>query len=306
VYRLIAAESQNKIQFSALKLSLFPLGLEIKNVENFFIRSENLVSFSAVTVTMPITSLFSKKKTINIVIEKPIFALTDSLLKIKPGAGGSFSAFTVKHAGIRHGEIKFKGQDITMQLLDFNLQSGPWADGLAFKLTSPHLKIILPFNGQPLALEGNLNGDFRRQGSTWKINRLLWQTRDIVFNLNGRILKDGSFYLNTSAQGDPENILRPMLKELAVKGLAYANAKISKNVKNKIQIKADFTSPYLMLRENFCSGLAGNLSWNNLSRDLNLETAFDTPLSRSRVQVASKNGETDIIVHDIPFIHDGI
>ena len=42
------------------------------------------------------------------------------------------------------------------------------------------------------------------------------------------------------------------------------------------------------------------MSWNSQSRDLAVETAFDTMLARGRVQVASKNGETDIAVHDIP------
>lgn len=171
---------------------------------------------------------------------------------------------------------------------------------MVFKLASNHLKIILPFNGEPLTLEGNLKGEIRQQGTSWKINQLLWQTRDITFNLNGRILKDGSIYLNASAQGDPENILRPLLEELAVKGLTNAKVKIVKNVKNKIQIKADFTSPYCLIKENSCSNLTGNLSWNSQSRNLDLETAFDTPLSRGRVQVASKDGKTNVAIHDIP------
>lgn len=171
---------------------------------------------------------------------------------------------------------------------------------MVFKLASNHLKIILPFNGEPLTLEGNLKGEIRQQGTSWKINQLLWQTRDITFNLNGRILKDGSIYLNASAQGDPENILRPLLEELAVKGLTNAKVKIVKNVKNKIQIKADFTSPYCLIKENSCSNLVGNLSWNSQSRNLDLETAFDTPLARGRVQVASKDGKTNVAIHDIP------
>jgi hypothetical protein len=274
--------------------------LEIKNIENFPIKNENLVSFSSVTITLPFTSLFSKKKALNIVIEKPVFALTESLLEINPGSNDFARGFTIKHIDLRHGEIKFKGQDIIMQLLDFNLQSGPIIEGLAFKLASPHLKLIFPVNGERVTLEGNLNSEIRRQGTSWKINQLLWQTKDITFNLNGRFLKDSSFYLNVSAQGDPENILRPLLEELAVKGLTYAKAKIVKNVKNKIQIKADFTSPYCSIMENYCSNLAGNMSWNNLSRDLNLETAFDTTLTRGWVQVASKDGETDVAIHDIP------
>ena len=219
---------------------------------------------------------------------------------MNPGSGDFAANFTIKHIDLRHGEIKFKGQDITMQLLDFNLQSSPISEGLVFKLASNHLKIILPFNGELLTLEGNLKGEIRQQGTTWKINQLLWQTRDITFNLNGRVLKDGSIYLNASAQGDPENILRPLLEELAVKGLTNAKVKIVKNVKNKIQIKADFTSPYCLIKENSCSNLAGNLSWNSQSRNLDLETAFDTPLARGRVQVASKDGKTNIAIHDIP------
>jgi hypothetical protein len=82
--------------------------------------------------------------------------------------------------------------------------------------------------------------------------------------------------------------------------LTYAQAEISKNVKNKIQIKADFTSTYCLIKENSCSSLAGNLIWNSQDRGLDLETTFDTPLSRGRVQVASKGGETAITVHDIP------
>ncbi|HSQ34357.1 MAG TPA: hypothetical protein VLQ89_00045, partial [Candidatus Binatia bacterium] len=300
IYRSIIAGSHQKIQFSDLRLSLFPLGLEIKDIKNFPIQNENLVSFSSVTVTLPFTSLFSKKKAVTVMIEKPQLQLSESLLEMNPGGSELASGFIVRHIDLRHGEIQFKGRDITMQLLDFNLQSSPIVDGLVFKLVSPHLKIIFPLNGEAVTLEGNLTGEFRRQGSSWKINRLLWHTRDISFNLNGRILQDGSFYLSASAQGDPENILRPLLEELAVKGLTYAQAKIVKTVKNKIQIKADFTSPYCSIKGNSFSNMAGNLNWNNISRDLALETTFDTPLTRGWVQVASKDGETDVAIFDIP------
>jgi hypothetical protein len=249
---------------------------------------------------MPFTSLFSKKKSINITVEKPLFLLNENLLKADPGSSDLAAGFTVKHIELRHGEIKFKNRDIVLQLLDFNLQSSPMIDGLAMKLVSPHLKIIFPVNGEPVTLEGNLHGEMRRQGSTWKIIQLLWQTRDIRFNLNGRVLPDGSFYLNASAQGDPENILRPLLEELAVTGLVYAKANIVKNTKDKIQIKADFTSPYCLMKESPCSDLVGNMSWNSLSRDLDLEAAFTTSLTRGWVQVTSKDGETAVAIHDIP------
>ena len=300
VYRLIISRTRADIRFSDLRLSLFPLGLEIRNIKNFPLKNGNLVSFAGINIYLSPTSLFMKKKAVSIEIERPLFILNDDLLNSKTGDNPFGSAFTVNRVRIRQGELIFKGRDIQFHMLDFNLQSGNMTGALAFKLDSPHLKIILPVSGQPVTLEGNLSGEVRQQGTSWKINQLLWQTRDITFNLNGRILKDGSFYLNTSAQGDPENILRPLLEKLAVKGLTYAKAKISKNVKNKIQINADFTSPYCLIKENSCSNLAGNLSWDSQSRDLDLETAFDTPLTRGRVRVAGKDGETDIAIHDIP------
>ena len=54
--------------------------------------------------------------------------------------------------------------------------------------------------------------------------------------------------MNASAQGNPENILRPLLGELTVKGLTYVNGKIARNVKSKIQVKADFTSPACQIK----------------------------------------------------------
>ena len=140
----------------------------------------------------------------------------------------------------------------------------------------------------------------RRQGTAWRINQFVWQTREILFNLNGRVLKDGSFYFNSSVQGNPENILRPLLGELTVKGLTYANAKIARNVKGKVQIKADFTAPSCQIKGNSCSDLSGHFSWNSQSLNLDLEAAFDTPLARSTLRLGSKDGETNILLKNVP------
>ena len=76
--------------------------------------------------------------------------------------------------------------------------------------------------------------------------------------------------------------------------------RFSKTIKNKIQIKADFTSPYCLIKGNSCSNLTGNFSWNSQSLNLDLEAVFDTPLARSTLRLGSKGGETDMAIHDIP------
>lgn len=300
IYHLIVSGSRVDIRFSDLRLSLFPLGLEIRDIKNFPIKNENLVSFSAVNIYLPPTSLFMKKKAVSIEIEKPLFILNDELLKSKTGDKALGSAFTINRISIRHGELAYKGKDVQVQLLDFNLRSGSLTAGLAMRLDSPHLKVTIPVSGEPVTLEGNLTGEVRRQGTSWRINQFVWQTRDVLFNLNGRILKDGSFYFNTFAQGNPENILRPLLGALTVKGLAYVNAKIARNMKGKVQIKTDFTSPSFLIKGNSGTNFSGNLNWNSQSRNLELEAAFDTPLARSSLRVGSKSGETNIVLRDIP------
>lgn len=300
IYHLIVSGSRVDIRFSDLRLSLFPLGLEIRDIKNFPIKNENLVSFSAVNVYLPPTSLFMKKKAISIEIEKPFFVLNDELLKSKTDDKAFGSAFIIKRVSIRHGELVYKGKDVQVQMLDFNLQSRIMTAGLSMRLDSPHLKVTIPVSGEAVTLEGNLTGEVRRQETSWRINQFVWQTREVLFNLNGRILKDGSYYFNSFAQGNPENILRPLLGELTIKGLAYVNAKIARNVKNKVQIKTDFTSPSFLIMGNSGSNLSGHLNWNSQSRSLDLEAAFDTPLARSSLRIGSKSGEINIAVRDIP------
>jgi len=300
VYHLIVSSTGADIRFGDLRLSLFPLGLEIRNIKNFPIKNENLVSFAGVNIYLPPTSLFMKKKAVSIEIEKPVFMLDDDLLKRMPGGKALGSTFTVNHLSIRHGELNFKGRDTQFQLLDFNLLSGNLAGALAFRVDSPHLKVILPVSGQPVVLEGNLSGEVRQQGTSWRINQIVWQSREILFNLNGRVLKDGSFYFNASAQGNPENVLRPLLGDLTVKGLTYANGQIAKNVKSKIQVRANFTSPACQIKENSCSNLSGQLSWNSQNRNIDLEAAFDTPLARATLRLGSKDGKTNITLTDVP------
>jgi hypothetical protein len=272
----------------------------MRNIKNLPIKNENLVSFAGVNVYLPPTALFTKKKAISIEIIRPRFILTDSLLQGKALEGGLGSTFTINRVGIRNGELLFKGQDIQCQLLDFSLQSGSLSDGFSFQVDSPHLKVTLPVSGKPVTLEGNVTGEVRQQGTDWKISRITWQTRNILFNINGRILPHGTYQFSLSAQGNPENILQPLLDELTVKGLTYASARIARAEDGKVQVAADFTSPSCRIKENHCANLSGKVSWDSQDRNLELEAAFDTELARSALRLASKDNRTRITIQDLP------
>ncbi|MBN2345755.1 MAG: translocation/assembly module TamB domain-containing protein [Candidatus Aminicenantes bacterium] len=298
VYRLIVSRGNVEARFSDLRLSLFPLGVQVRNIRNFPIRDENLVSFAAVHVHLPPAALFMKKKAVSIEIDRPHFVLDDRLLKPRPRGGGS--PFSIDRVRIRNGELVFKSGEILCQLLDFNLQSGSLAESPAFRLDSPHLKVTLPISGEAVTLEGNLIAEVHRQGTSWRITRLSWQTREANVSLHGRIFANGTYQLRLTARGDPGNILRPLLGDLAVEGLTYANARIARNVKQKVQIIGDFASPSCRIKANSCSDLSGTLNWNSQSRHLDLEAAFSTPLTRSSLRLGSRGRETSITLKDIP------
>ena len=122
----------------------------------------------------------------------------------------------------------------------------------------------------------------------------------MLFNVNGRILPHGAYQFNLSAQGNPENILRPLLDELTVKGLTYANARIARAEDGKVQVTADFSSPSCRIKENHCANLSGKVDWDSRDRNLELEAAFDTELARSALRLSSKGNQTRITIQDLP------
>ena len=277
--------------------------MEIRNIKNFPIRSDNLVSFAGVNVYLPPTSLFMRKKAISIEIDQPRFTLDDSLFKGQAQSGGLGSSFTIHRIRIRNGELLFKGRDFQCQLLGFNLQSGSLTEGFSFRLDSPHLKITLAIDGEPVTLEGNMTGEAHQQGKSWKISRCAWQTREMRFNLNGRILPQGAYQFNVSAQGDFATILQPLLDELTVKGLTYADARIAKDGDGKVRVTAEFSAPSCSMKENQYANLSGRLRWDNKNRSLELEAMTGTELARGRVNLESREKRTRITMQNIPAAH---
>ncbi len=241
-----------------------------------------------------------RKKAISIEIDRPRFILNDSLLNGKSRNNSLGSSFSVDHIRIRNGELYFKGRDIECRLLDFNLQSGSLADGFSFRLDSPHLKLTLSISGTPVTLEGNVTGEAHQQGEFWKISRVAWQTREMIFNVNGRLLPQGAYQFNASAQGNPEKILLPLLEELTVKGLTYANARIAKDPGGKVRVTADFTAPSCNIKENRCHDLAARVRWDSRGRTLDLDSAFATGLARSSLRLVSRADVTRIEIKDLP------
>lgn len=300
VYRLIARDGAVAVRFRDVRLSLFPLGLEVRGLKDFPIRGRNLVSFDRVNAYLPPASLFMRRKAVSLEIEKPVFVLDDSLLKARPGSRGLGSSFSIQRVRVRDGTMHFAGGGIQVRLLHVNLQSGSLTDEFSFRIDSPHLSVTLPVSGEPLTLKGGMSAEVYQQGDAWKISRFAWQTSDLRVAAYGRLLPKGAWQFNAALQGDLQNVLKPVLGELTVRGLTYADARLSRDAQRLVRVSADFTSPSCRVKDSRLAALGGQLRWDGRQGALELEASFDSGLARSSLRLASRGGETRIGFQDLP------
>ena len=300
MYRLIARDGAVAVRFRDVRLSLFPLGLEVRGIKDFPIRGRNLVSFDRVNVYLPPASLFMRRKAVSLEIEKPVFALDDSLLKARPGSRGLGSSFAIQRIRVRDGEMHFAGGGVQARLLHVNLQSGSLTGEFSFRIDSPHLSVTLPVSGEPVTLKGGMSAEFYQQGDAWKISRFDWQTRDLRVAAYGHLLPKGAWQFNAALQGDLQNVLKPVLGELTVSGLTYADARLSRDGQRLVRASANFSSPSCRVKDTRLAALDGQLRWDSRQGALELEAAFDSGLARSSLRLASRGGETRIGFQDLP------
>ena len=94
-----------------------------------------------------------------------------------------------------------------------------------------------------IKLEGNLISELKQLKDCFKINKFQWTTEKINLNLNGKFFNDNTVSVNLYTQGDIEEILSPILKDLSIKGFIYSYSQINKDktdCQRKIQVPVIF------------------------------------------------------------------
>ncbi len=248
---------------------------------------------------MPITSLFSKNKEIDINIHKPTFVLEEDIFKLmrdlqkKTKTPGRKSAVKLNRLNIKHGELLYRSERITVELLDFDLESSiKQLNKMVYRLKSPHLKVVLPFKGKEVRFEGDVESLFRQDQDGWRINRFLWNTKHVTVEMNGRILKDNKVALNAVVRGSPRQVLDPLLGRLSIRDFIYSNVKIRKDKDAPLTISGRFTANnFSIAGENF-DNLRGNIKWDNIGKRIKVDAFFDDKFYNSSLKVDSGKGLT--------------
>jgi len=276
-----------KIPFKDLSLGVFPLAVNIENLNQLPIKDHNIVSFKKISLEVPFFSLFSKTKEVNLYIHQPKVMIDDSLLKKEKKS--SIGEFRINKINIIDGELVYNTQKLQVILLKCNLLSFPRLNYTVYRLTCPHLKVVFPWSGEWVTFEGQMVSEFKKQRNSWKISKFFWQTPLITFNLNGRIYSDGRMAINAFTQGSVRQILDPLLAEYSVHEFAYGNFKVKKGKGDRISIDGDYNMHTFTFGGQSFKDLRGKIYWDNQSKITRANMVFRDDDANVSVRVEDKN-----------------
>lgn len=295
MYNQINRQLPEKIKFSNLNLSIFPLTIKIKNIKNIPFADENLVSFKQISIEIPFWSLFSKAKEVDLIIHQPKIIINEGPLTAPTKSGKLGTGFSIRAVKIDNGFLRYNSNKITVFLDKFNLDSVGFPNYTAYQLNASLLKIRFPMYNEKVTVEGNLTTHFKQYTNNIKINKFSWSTRKFRIHAHGKIFRDNSMNLNTFFQGNPETILTPMLEELTISGLVYGNARITVDKKSKISVSGKFRSnSFSCSGENF-SDLHGRINWDNISEHTRVSAYFLDGQYRTSLKIDGDRHTTQLI-----------
>ncbi len=309
-----------------MKFSLFPLGLVVKDIQDFTIKNKNIVSFKRISLEIPFTSVFSKNKEVDISIHNPKILLEEDILDVlqeltKKKTKKGKSSLTINRISIKKGELVFKHSQVFIKLLDFDLEQSFKDKKTVYKLTSPHLRVIVPpllnkhekkqLASDPEKLAPGLEGDLvcriKQTPDGWRMTDFAWNTNYLKITMNGKILKDKRFTLNLfSHHFSRSPLLLYAAKGVRIRTFFNGIAKIAKDKQGVISINGQFNSrafSFFLGKQHpeektgdwplsSFSNLRGNVRWNNENNkekyEVNLFFADERNVSRATLRRENK------------------
>jgi len=294
VFNKINSYLVQKIEYKNLDIGFFPPSVQISNIKDFVIKDKNIVSFQRVSADIPLFSLFAKEKEINLTIHRPIVILDDALLKKKKKTPKRKLPFTINKVNIVDGELTYDTPALFLKLVNFNLYSFPRENATIYRLTSPHLRAVFSFSGDPVTIQGQMLGEFKEQQDSWKIGKFYWETEQQKININGRVKKDGRVMLNVFTQGSMRQLLDPLLNRLSIREFMYGNARFTRTKSGEISIDGNFNFNAFSIGEQPFKNMRGTINWDPKNKRILVDTTFEAD-GLATIAHIEKNGRTILI-----------
>lgn len=213
--------------------------------------------------------------------------------------GTSQSSVKINKINIKDGELIYNSSKLSITLLKFSLKSVYISNNILYVIKSPHLKIIFPISKKKVTVEGDLIGEIKQEEDSIKINKFSWNTKDLKIKANGKIFKDKRIFINTNILGNPENILYPLLKKLAINGFVYGNANISKTKEGTLSVHGKFSSPIFNSKGEQFTDLRGDLRWDNINKNVKINSFFISNFLKTNLKIDSTIKRTKLFIENI-------
>lgn len=273
-----------------MTISLFPPSVGIKDIKGLSITSKNLISFKKINADIPISSLLSGERKIDLTIENPLIEINEALPSSSETGIKTNSKFSINKVNLKNGELRYVSKKLSVTIHDFNIFSYSKGENISFKVTSPHMKINFILSKKEVKLEGDLESEFTNKKKVFKISKFRWGTENLVISGNGNIYKNGNIALHVFSDGEMDKILYPVLANLAVKGDINGTATIVKDPAGRVVINGNFNSPEIKIQEESFYNFNGTVKWNNRAKKIrvNANTISDGLLNTINIESVKK------------------
>jgi len=251
-----------------------------------------MISFRSARITIPLASLFSSSRRINLQVDAPRIVLTPR--KGAATRGGQPRALRLNRVAINGGNLVFNKGKYRLDLLELNLKSYKVQENIYYSLTSPHMKLIFPFSGEQVRIEGDMSANLSQQGERIIVQRLTWNTADFQVTLNGRTLENGGFRFNAGFRGSAYHVLEALLDDLSLRGLTYANAVVAGDPEGRVSINGRFRFPEMGIATEKFRGVRGTVQWNSRSDRIQVNCTLGEKDNPRHLDVTSRHGLTNL------------
>ena len=243
---------------------------------------------------IPISSLLSGERKIDLTIENPLIEINEKLPSLSGSGVSTNTKFSINKINLKNGELRYVSEKMSVTLLDFNVFSYSKGENISFRMISPHMKVIFPLSKQDVNLEGDLESEFINKKKVFKISKFRWGTKDFIVTGNGNIYKNGNLALHIFTDGNFENLLYPILKNLTIKGEIRGNVTIVKDTTGRVLINSNFNGPEVMVKDEKFYQLKGTAKWNNRTKRVKINSTIFSDGLPGNVNIDSKKYLTKI------------
>ena len=267
----------------------------IKDIKGLPVSSKNLISFTSINVDIPISSLLSGERKINLTIQDPLVEINEKITSAGGPGLGSNSKFSINKINLKNGELRYTTDQLSVTLLNFDVFSFSKGENISFRMVSPHLKVIFPLSKEDVKLEGDLESEFINKNKVFKISKFRWGTEDFTVTGNGNIYKNGTLALHVFTDGNLEKLLYPILKNLSLSGDVQGNATIVKDTSGRVLISGNFNAPEISINDEKFRQFRGTAKWNNRTKTVRVNSSQSSDGLAGTIDVESRKGLTKIV-----------